>query len=478
MNFEVINKLKLESYISEIFLSITNEYLLLFNFQNLLVNQINGFTIPNIEKNYLVFLIEEFKDIFARIKKKNAKVILFIQENNISIEDWQNDITNNTKTENYFEEFINNNLNVLFSYSQNSPHIIQRNNHKSTSTEDSTNNTLSVSEKKELLFSLLKEELNTEQYQHISEAINSIEEKRIENISKSSYDIYLQHFTKKKSYESFERYLHSTEEKIERDKQYFSTALKSIDNKDIEKSRFIIEKYQLLKKFLQANADFYEINHENITDLSMSLIGNLHYELLTLRTIEEKIPILKDVLNLNSLYKNNNYEVYQLPKSIKIFSQKGHSIELNSPTLTNKTLRILSDYASLYTQFYSCNKTVKEQIVELELFAKRFQHITIRKIALQLISNNIMTTISNKGNKYGLYNRSGDLIELRRKEAILIYDIAEAIGLDIKKSKGIDKGQKAEYYDKTDLIKERLETAARIKDIILPSPYEDYIELL
>lgn len=422
-----------------------------------------------IEEKILKELIDIFQEEFRNTEIFREKLLHEIEHNTQNIENIQ-------ETLDYLLEAREDFLKMLKRFEEYVPSTLCTIN-KSNNNEDIKESNLykfSIKETKEHFYTLLKKSVNEKEFILYKKKIEDIEKKRISNTIKKHYNIYEEHLSNEDEIDGFIYYLNYLDYRETFDRETLLSHKIIYEKKNLANREIIINKYNFLKDFFKKNGSKYNLDEFQIANLPTAIIGSSLFELIFLTKSDEKLEILNDFLQLYTMLEN---DLFNPPRNITINLGRKQKIELKSEQLRHYIIDSFKDIAYLNKDYYIDSETIKEEIKNIEIYKKKSLHICIRKIALQLIRYNIMSKTSNKGNKYELYSPKGELLELRRIDAELIYDIAEAIGLEIKKIKGSEKGMKVLYYDKMDVIKERLETAAKIKDYDLPSYRDNFIDL-
>ena len=279
--------------------------------------------------------------------------------------------------------------------------------------------------------------------------IKETEHTIIENVRKTFYETAKYHFENDGYYFSLylkhKKYISNIERKNFRLRRYKYEQDVHID------SQYTNLLYYKLTAFLCEN---YNYKYDKASNLTISILSKVRYTLININKIDERICLLKDYESTKQLQSLH-------PSSIS-FKHKRKKIELHSKEIINHLEFILSNV--LISNNINVESKISNRIEELEFEKKKNIHILIRKIANILIRNKIMTYTSLNGNKYNLKDDKGLDIGLRRKDADLIYDILYNLNVEIKKTKGPEQATDILYYDKMELIKERLETARSVDD--------------
>ena len=323
-----------------------------------------------------------------------------------------------------------------------------------------------VEEYKTEFYNTLNSRYPENSYLRIKEYIEEVESTRIDNIVKSHY-YYYNYLLKNCNTKDFLNILSYL--RIDSHYNYFNNRFAYIDHQQTN----------------QINASIIEININNLTlffyekyhptgeevlkykELAISILVRIHNEIKIKADIDKKIELFKDLANI----KKCEHDL----KKVTLDTGYGEKIHLTSEFFTKQISFSLK--RSLNSSIYD-TINIDEYIEKLEYYKKKHPYIIVRKIAEELIDFNIMDEISLKGNKYKLYNSYNQPISLRRKDAELIYDIANILGFEIKKIKGKDKNKHVLYYDKMDVIKERLETSANIETEMILDIINTPIDLL
>ena len=335
---------------------------------------------------------------------------------------------------------------------------------------------LSIKETKERFYQSLQNKLKEdEKFQQYKNKIENIEKKRIRNTIKTHYRVYEEHLNNPDGYENFDYYLNYIDYKQNYERDLFLCNIRELHINDINDTAYIVDKYTLLDSFCSKIDSIYNIDSDQTQDLAISIISEIDDELVFLEKSKKRLSILNDFLQIYSIFENGDLSKEYNNITIKFGEKK--QIKLESKQLKSFLSDSIIDLSYLNKDKFISAKIIKDKIESIERYLKRSLHICIRRIALQLIRYNIISKKSFKGNKYELYSINGELLELRRIDAELIYDIADSIGLDIKKTKGDEKGMKALYYDKMDVIKERLETAVKYREYDLPLPTDPFVDM-
>lgn len=425
-----------------------------------------------IEKTTLEELINIFQEEFQKTETFREKLLIEIEQNTQDIQDIQDSLDYLCNSREDLVEISKkfNNFDYSILNGQADP------DRKEENIKDSYLYKYSVKETKEHFYTLLKKSVNEQEFIFYKNKIEQLEKSRISNTIKAHYNIYEEHLNNDDDFDNFIYYLNYLDYKQKFERETLLSHKIFYQKQNLINREIIINKYNSLKDFLSQKGSKYNLSKSQIENLPISIIGNSLYELIFLTKSEDKLEILIDFLQLYTMIEKESGK-NDFPISLTIKLGKKQKMEFNSEQIRHYIINSLKDIAYLNKDKYIDSKTIKTEIKNIETYKKKSLHICIRKIAYQLINHDIMTKVSNKGNKYELYSPQGKLLELRRIDAELIYDIAEAIGLEVKKIKGSEKGMKVLYYDKMDVIKERLETAAKIKEYDLPSYKENFIDL-
>ena len=359
-----------------------------------------------------------------------------------------NDITSET-IEDFviLNEFILSFISINDDILNNHSNYSEQNNNPLLEDSNENKNSYTIEDIKNTLDETLKSNLDEETYSLIKVQIENIERSITNNTSKTLYETIKYHFenddiSKFKIYLDYKSKISS----IEREK--FILQRECFEKSNIIDSLHLNIYYKkLLYHFLEhLNFEAIEANQ-----LTISILSEIKEDLLNISKIDERICLLKDFKSI--------YSIKETPLKINFVTQKKQKIEINSPSIIN---HVISKLNNIIGNNYPYKKDVlNSQIKTLEFEKKKVSYILMKKITTALISNKIMTFISS-GNKLNLTNEHGIKIGLQKKDAEIIYDILKTLGVEIKKIKGPDKDDIVLYYDKAEVIKERLETAKSI----------------
>ena len=323
-----------------------------------------------------------------------------------------------------------------------------------------------VEEYKTEFYNTLNSRYPENSYLKIKEYIEEVESTRIDNIVKSHY-YYYNYLLKNCNTKDFLNILSYL--RIDSHYNYFNNRFAYIDHQQTNQiNASIIE--QNINNLALFFCEKYHPTGEEILkykELAISILARIHNEIKIKADIDKKIELFKDLANI----KKCEHDL----KKVTLDTGYGEKIHLTSEFFTKQTSFFLK--RSLNSSIYD-TINIDEYLEKLEYYKKKHPYIIVRKIAEELIDFNIMDEISLKGNKYKLYDSYNQPISLRRKDAELIYDIANILGFEIKKIKGKDKNKHVLYYDKMDVIKERLETSANIETEMILDIINTPIDLL
>lgn len=204
----------------------------------------------------------------------------------------------------------------------------------------------------------------------------------------------------------------------------------NIEEDSTDLSNLRLEEKEALVKLLQS----HNIEIENIN--------------LSNKELEDTIARIFQDFNINITYTSTvKIDPFDLSK-LKLVTPQLADLKVLEPPYPNPKF-VITD--------------LKESLKELETLKKKYSHVLIKQIATVLIDQNIMTFISAKGNKYNLFNNENQPIGLRRTDAELIFDILDVLEIQLTKTKGEHKDLSVfTYYDKMDIVKERLETVSTL----------------